>query len=114
MKTRIQKIIAAIGLAALCLSAAYAGSFSQNVTKGTGFSGAWSGSVNVPNAGNCTQYLYAPNSSSFIINHGPLGNYSLWGWESLSRLYQGAIPAGNYGIYLQVDNGGSSVVGISW
>jgi hypothetical protein len=107
----MKKILVSLGFAFALVSTAVAGDFTHAVTS----PGSYSVQVSVPNAGTAFQYAGANGGygSNYVINNGPLGNYLLHEWQSVT--IQGAIAAGNYNVYQYVGwGGGFSVTHIGW
>jgi hypothetical protein len=113
----MKKILVTLGLTfALLVSVAAAGDLSQMIT-----AGSYSTQISVPNAGSAIQWAGAESPGSAVINQGPLGNYTAVntspfnGPNTPQRIYaSGAIPAGNYSVYLWVGGGGFSAIHIGW
>ena len=110
MKKTIAALAAFLATAGLLLA-----SFSQVVSSNQ----QWSGSVTVPTAANCQQfaaaYHYSPYDTSYTINNGPLGSYTLY--ENSSPNYisvTGPVGAGTYSVFLYNHGSGYSGCVISW
>jgi len=124
MNAKIRKVIASIGLVALCVAPAVAGTFHQELIGGyqNGGYAAWSGTVVVPSAGGSTIYLEAPNGptpnnpympTSQVVCNGPLGQYTIYGPNNRLSL-GGSVAAGSYWVYMSVANYGACVMHIEW
>jgi len=114
MFTSIKKIVAGLGLVALCVAPAIAGQLFINTSYGP-----QSGTAVVPNVGSCGQVCYSASPYSWETNTGPLGTYTLSGYngnkgsQNEYLIVQGPVAPGSY--YCSVyQSGGYASVTVNW
>ena len=105
----MRKIIAPLGLMAISVATAMAGSFSLST-----YNGSNSGTALVPTVAGCGQVIMAPNYWSYATSSGPLGNFGSYGPMQNAWSTSGQIPAGTYNCSVYVSGGGYASVEIRW
>lgn len=110
MKLKMKSLLA---FAAIAVASAHAGNY-IHVTGSAGHS--FSDTVSVPAGTTARQfgavYYVAPDFGNYMINNGPLGNYTQYVGQYLD--VSGAVSAGNHNIYQYVSYNGYSGTQFSW